>query len=54
MVTAVIIDNVPVNSCVVVSVAVEPPTGPPSLWFKRLPLKQSVGSSIPGFSELGI
>jgi len=26
------------------------PTGPPSLWFKRLPLKQSVGSSIPGFS----
>ena len=27
------------------------PTGPPSLWFKRLPV---FGSSIPGFSELGI
>ncbi len=30
------------------------PTGPPSLWCKRLPLKQSVGSSIPDFSDLGI
>ena len=28
-----------------------PPTGPPSLWFKRLPNKQAVGGSNPGFPK---
>ena len=30
-------------------VSITPPTGPSSLWFKRLPLKQSVSSSRSGF-----
>lgn len=33
---------------------IESAIGPPSLWFKRLPLKQSIGNSSASFSELGL
>ena len=32
----------------------QPFIGLPSLWFQRLPHKQAVGSSNPGFPELGL